>query len=525
MYKEILLLTRLENLNLYGLNRLKYTTDKKERRRCFLLAGVWVFVILILLGYSGGYAYALRYMGLTHAVPALFVSLISLILLFFGMFSSPASLFRKNGYDFLSALPIRPFSIVASRLIRIYAEDLVICVMATLPAIGVYAYFACPDFLFFPAWVVSVLFLPLIPMSLSVLFGAVISLLSSVFKKKAPFQALITVLFVVCLLFGSSYLSKMEDELSLEAIRSITEMVLKSLEKTYLPAAWIGKIAVQKYDGLLPLVGFSIVLIAGAAFITDRIFPFVLKYSGAKSERKAFRADRSVKSASIMSALIVREFKRYFASNIYLLNTIISPVMAVGIAVMFAVSGVDSVISVLPFDLNFPLVSAFLIGAVSSLMPPSAISISMEGKTWWLIKTLPIETKHILGAKILMSVLMHAPFLLIAAILNAVFFAPDALNAVVMLLAPFALDIFACTWALFIGTKFPRFDWENEVYVVKQSAAAGVGGMTAPMIAIAFTLPVVIFGTMLSAVLSLLAAAFAARILVKIIMKTNLLGM
>ena len=96
MYKEILLLTRLENLNLYGLNRLKYTTDKKERRRCFLLAGVWVFVILILLGYSGGYAYALRYMGLTHAVPALFVSLISLILLFFGMFSSPASLFRKK---------------------------------------------------------------------------------------------------------------------------------------------------------------------------------------------------------------------------------------------------------------------------------------------------------------------------------------------------------------------------------------------------------------------------------------------
>ncbi|MBQ3170191.1 MAG: hypothetical protein IJB99_10580 [Clostridia bacterium] len=124
-----------------------------------------------------------------------------------------------------------------------------------------------------------------------------------------------------------------------------------------------------------------------------------------------------------------------------------------------------------------------------------------------------------------MSVLLHAPFLLVAAVLNTVFFAPDALSAVVMLLAPFALDIFACTWALFIGTKFPRFDWENEVYVVKQSAAAGVGGMTAPMIAIAFTVPVVIFGTMLSAVLSLLAAAFAACILVKIIMKTNLLGM
>lgn len=525
MLKEICKLTRLENLNLYGLNRLKYTTDKREKRRIYTLSVVWVFVILVILLYAGGYAYGLHYLGLTHAVPALFSSIVSLVLLFFGIFSASSNLFRKSGYDFLSALPVHPFSIVISRMIRMYIEDLLLSFTVTLPAICVYAYFSKPVFLFYPSWILALLCMPLIPMSLSILFGSLISLLSSVFKKTALIQALITVAFVAFIVYASSYFTKMEDELTLEAIRSITEIVLASLEKTYLPAAWIGGIAIEKYAGLLPLACISLLLIAITAFITGRIFPFVLAHSAAKGERKAFRAEKSVKSASIMKALIAREFKRYFSSNIYLLNTIISPIMAVGAAIMFMAGGVETLADMLPFDLNVPVVAAFLIGIVSSLMPPSAVSVSMEGKTWWLMKTLPVKAEHILSAKILMSVLLHAPFLLAASVLAVICLSPDASTGAVMFLTPFVLDAFACTWALFIGTKLPRFDWESEVYVVKQSAAAGVGGLTAPLIAILGAVPVVIFGTIWSAVLSLGAFVCLTFLLVRIIFKTDLVKM
>ena len=253
MLKEICKLTRLENLNLYGLNRLKYTTDKREKRRIYTLSVVWVSVILVILLYAGGYAYGLHYLGLTHAVPALFSSIVSLVLLFFGIFSASSNLFRKSGYDFLSALPVHPFSIVISRMIRMYIEDLLLSFTVTLPAICVYAYFSKPVFLFYPSWIMALLCMPLIPMSLSILFGSLISLLSSVFKKTALIQALITVAFVAFIVYASSYFTKMEDALTLEAIRSITEIVLASLEKTYLPAAWIGGIAIEKYAGLLPL--------------------------------------------------------------------------------------------------------------------------------------------------------------------------------------------------------------------------------------------------------------------------------
>ena len=525
MLKDVLKLTRLENLNLYGINRLKYTTDKQEKRRIYLLCGAWIFVILVLLGYMGGYAYGLHYLGLTHAIPALFSSMVSLILLFFGIFSASSNLFRKSGYDFLSALPIHPFSIVLSRMIRMYIEDLLLSLFVTLPAVCIYAYFAAPAFLFYPAWILALIFMPMIPMSLSILFGALISLFSSVFRKMTFVQTLVTVIFVAGLSYGSSYLSKMGDEISLEAIKSIAELVLKSLEKTYLPAAWIGGIAIRKYSGLLPLAVTSIFIMSVTSVITGKIFPYVLARSTARSARKAFHADKNVKSTPIMKALIIREFKRYFASGIYLLNTIISPIMAVAAAIMFMISGVESFVSMLPFDLNIPLIGAFIIGIACSLMPPSTVSISMEGKTWWLMKTLPIDAKYILSAKILMSILLHAPFLLIASVLTVITLAPDILTGAVMLLTPFVLDAFACTWALFIGSKLPRFDWESEVYVVKQSAAAGVGGLTAPVIAILGAVPVVIFGTVWSAIAALSVFALITFILVKIIFRTDLIKM
>lgn len=515
MLREIRLLTRLENLNLYGLNRLKYTTDKREKRRIYMLSGVWAFVILVFLIYSGGYAYGLHFLGLTQAVPAIFTALVSIMLIFFGMFSASSNLFGKGGIDFLSALPVRPFSIVISRLVRLYLEDLVLCFLVTLPAIGVYAFFASPAFLFYPAWLISVLFMPLIPLSLSILLGAGISLLSSVFRKKALFQALITVVFVVLLFYGSTHLTKMADSLSVEAIRSLMDLVLKSLERIYPPAAWIGAIAVKSYRGLGYLIASGAAAILAAAFVTRRIFPFILSHSGAKGKTAAFSAEKSVKASALLPALIAREFRRYFSSNIYLLNTIISPVMAVGAAVMFLLTDVEAIASLLPFSLNMPLICAFLIGVVSSLMPPSAVSLSMEGKAWWLTKTLPVRTKDLLGAKILMSVLLHAPFLLIASVLTVISLAPDAWTGCVMFLTPFVLDAFSCTWGLFINTKLPRFDWDSEVYVVKQSAAAGVGGLTAPLIGLGAMLLTAAAGTIGAAVIALTVIFIFTLLLLK----------
>ncbi|MBE5790997.1 MAG: hypothetical protein E7322_02430 [Clostridiales bacterium] len=521
MLREIGLLTRLESLNLYGLNRFRHTTDKKEKRRIVLLSVAWAFVILMVAGYTGGYAYALCYLGLKDAICALFTVVISLIILFFGIFSSAPTLFRKNGVEVLSALPVRPFSIAASRLIRMYIENVLLCALVTLPAIGVFVYFARPSVLFYLAWLISVIFMPVIPMCLSLLPGALISMVSAMFKRKAIFQTALTVLFIGFIFWGSASLTRIEDELTLERIKSLTETMLNAVKGVYPPAAWIGGIAQGAYEGVFALIGVSLGLLGITLFVVARVFPFVVISQGARGSAKAFRAEKSVKASLLLPALINREFRRYFASGIYMMNTFISPIMTLAAAVMLSIGDVQTAVSALPVDLNLPLIAAFLLGIISSLMPPSAVSLSMEGKTWWLLKTLPITNRHLFGAKILMSVLLNAPFLLIASILTAISLAPDAVSAVIMLIAPILINIFACTWALFINTKFPRFDWENEVYVVKQSAAAGIGGLTAPLIGIVSMIPVLVYGTIWAAAIALFALGTITYILLKVIFKVS----
>ncbi len=521
MLREIRLLTRLESLNLYGLNRLKYTTDQKEKRRIALTSLVWAFVIVVLAGYTGGYAYALHYLGLTNAIPALFTALISLIIFFFGIFSSAPTLFRKSGVEGFSALPLRPFSIAASRFIRMYIEDVLLCALVTLPAICVFAYFANPFVFFYPAWLISVFFMPVIAMCLSILAGALISMISSMFKRKAVFQTALTVAFVGLIFWGSAYLTRMEDELTLEMIKNLTKTVIDSIKGIYPPAAWIGGIVQGAYAGLLTLIGVSLGLLAITLLIVSRIFPFVVSHQGARGSKAAFDAQRSVKTSSILPALIGREFRRYFASGVYMMNTFMAPVMTLAAAVMLSIGDVKQAVSALPIDINLSLTVSFLLGVISSIMPPSAVSLSIEGRTWWLLKTLPISNKRLFGAKILMSVIVNAPFLLVASVLTIVSLEPDAVSAVVMLIAPVLINLFACTWGLFINTKFPRFDWESEVYVVKQSAAAGIGGLTAPLIGLIAMVPVLVYGTIWAAAIALCVLGGITGVLLKLIFKVS----
>ena len=521
MLREIGLLARLESLNLYGINRLRHSTDKKEKRRIYLLSAVWVFVILMLTVYTQGCAYALHYLGLTNAICALFTAVISLILLFFGIFSSAPTLFRKSGVETLSALPVRPFSIAASRIIRMYIENLALSILIMLPPMGVFAYFSRPSFLFYPAMLISFIFMPVIPMCLSILPGALISIVSSMFKRKAVLQTALTVIFVGLIFWGSAYLTRIEDEFSVEKIRSLTETALLSIKGVYPPAAWIGEISNGVYKGLLVLIGASLGLLLITLWIVSRVFPFVVSRQGAKGSAKAFRAEKSIKSTSIMSALVAREFRRYFASGVYMMNTLMAPVMTLAAGIMLAATDVSAAFSSLPIDLNLPLLAAFMLGVISSIMPPSAVSLSMEGKTWWLLKTLPISGKHVFAAKILMSVLINAPFLLIASILTAFALAPNAIYALILLLAPLLINAFACTWGLFINTKFPRFDWENEVYVVKQSAAAGIGGLTAPLIGVIAMIPTAITGTIWAAIIALTLLGAAIFVIHKMLFRVK----
>ena len=53
-----------------------------------------------------------------------------------------------------------------------------------------------------------------------------------------------------------------------------------------------------------------------------------------------------------------------------------------------------------------------------------------------------------------------------------------------MILVPLVLSLFACVAGIAANLLLPRFDWDNEVTIVKQSASAALGGFAGMLAAV-----------------------------------------
>ncbi len=107
MLTQIRILTKLELCNLYGLNVLRFSKDKKSKQKNMGLMALWIILLVILICYVGGLSYGLIYLGLEDAVPAYLITVSGLLIFFFGMLKAGNIIFQREGYDILCALPLR----------------------------------------------------------------------------------------------------------------------------------------------------------------------------------------------------------------------------------------------------------------------------------------------------------------------------------------------------------------------------------------------------------------------------------
>ena len=136
--KQLAALTKLQLVNLYGLNVYHNLKDPKEKKKKFLMGIAYVVVAIMMMSYVGGLTYGYVYIGLANILPAYLIMLTSLIILMFSVFKAGDIIFQKNGYDILSSLPLKNSSIVISRFIRLYAENILLAFGVMIPAIIVF---------------------------------------------------------------------------------------------------------------------------------------------------------------------------------------------------------------------------------------------------------------------------------------------------------------------------------------------------------------------------------------------------
>lgn len=178
-----------------------------------------------------------------------------------------------------------------------------------------------------------------------------------------------------------------------------------------------------------------------------------------------------------VSALFHREWKRYFSTPVYLLNTMLGIVSLV-LLTLYAWLKTDTVtmyLKLIGISVKVENASILLVFAVGMLIILSNVtyaSISIEGKQRELLKSYPISMKELLLAKYLFHLSLTVPMIFICAILLGIVCRMNAGEYGLLFLLPAVFSAFAGALGLLINLIFPNYEWENVTYIVKQSISA-----------------------------------------------------
>ena len=69
MLKQVWQLSTVQLKNLFGINEMLYTKDKKKKRTFFLLVLAYLLIILMCIGYIGSMSFGFHYLGMGEIVP------------------------------------------------------------------------------------------------------------------------------------------------------------------------------------------------------------------------------------------------------------------------------------------------------------------------------------------------------------------------------------------------------------------------------------------------------------------------
>lgn len=403
---------------------------------------------------------------------------------------------RNSDDELLLALPFKKSQIVISKILFNYIFDLGMVLSTILPSFIVYYVMIPnkPDIGYFLRFSYLLLLLPLLSNAIGTLLGTIFHFLTKRFVKANAIRSLISVGFMVLFLLGY-YALQFNLELSAGSGFALSDIYpLKALVDYILGVNWLPTCLVVSAIAILP---FTLCVIISALSLGKNI-------SSADNKKKKL----TYKKSSITKTMLEQEIGKYLNSNVYVLNTLFGGVILVILSIMFLVIGEGFLSSKLitlsnnnpvveTIVANIPLIVIALGTVVISTMAISASSISFEGKNLWIIKANPISYKKVFLSKALCNYFICAACILISTIFFGTRFIIDhQTEGIILTCAYFVItNLFALLISfsgLFVNLIFPKFDWQTEAEVIKQSISCGVGLLVNMALALIVVLPLLL---------------------------------
>ena len=434
----------------------------------------YILLYLVLFGYLG---YLFYMMGDALCAPLtaagfgwLYMALMGLVGVALGVFGSVfntyTSLYQAKDNDLLLSMPIPPSRILMARLSGVYMMGLMYELIVMIPAVIVF-------FLNTQPGIAGILFTPLLPfvlsffvLTLSCILGFFVALIAGRLKN----AKIVTV--VLCLLFlAAYYYFYMKACEMLQGILADPTGLAGAVKGILYPFYHMGLAACGNAVSMLIFTAIVAVLLGVVVLVLSRSFLHLVTRN--RGEKRVRVRQKAVRAGSSSGALLRKELRRFTGSTTYMLNCGLGIVLMVVAAVALVMKAADvRVMMAALFGPGSGMAALLAVAAlcmIVSMNDLTAPSVSLEGKSLWIVQVLPVKPVQVLYAKLKLHLLLT---LIPAALLTAAALVVLQPEPVYFLLIPMAVGLFAVLMGLVglcLGLKMPNLSWTDETVPVKQS--------------------------------------------------------
>ncbi|NLZ25593.1 MAG: hypothetical protein GX891_03935 [Clostridiales bacterium] len=440
-----------------------------------IIAGVGllpIFVIICMAVYNLAIACAV-----SGVVAELFVLLIASAQVFELFFVSRffiTTLLNADDNEFLAMLPVSSAKLFAAKFTVIYLGELAFSSLMMIPMmltaaitlisigypLGLAFWFALPFIL---------LTTPLLPLVVISLFSIPIMYIASLLKNKSSVSSILSLVVIIAIMVGYfllapnfAYISELQSGLPQQVIEAF-----KTVSNVFYPNKVLMESVLDLSKGLNFLIFLAILL----GSLALALFMSTLSYRKSLSralETAPLKNKKQVAyvSQSAVAALISRDFKNILRFPGLALSSFIGVFMAPLLLLIF---GLLPMISSYSQAETEQVLSSFggigfvylyaLIGIGTNYT--ALLAFSREGKTFSILKTLPIDGTIILKSKLYFANIQSAINILLIVIVQFIFYDISVWGIILSGIILFGFSVFINMYSILRDLKKPNLSWTN----------------------------------------------------------------
>ena len=463
---KYLLLTKTQMLEFVP----KFLSRGKAAKKAIGYGGFALFGIFIaaLAGaYEYMYATIFSQAGILDAFSPFLATVSMFIIILTTIGSSRQMIFSFGKIDSALSLPVSNATVIAARLTIIYLYNLFFSSIILLPGCVIYMLLAGFDPVFLIVSLIAMLFVPMVPLVFAAVIGALLAFMSARFRYANIVNTILIFAFllawiVLCGVFGfySGSGEGAAQMTNIMAVNPFNGMLTRAYSGDFISLLLFAAVSAGTF--ILFCLAFSKCFKSLQTAFASRLGK--VKYSYEKSNSSSFKA------------LLSKEKSRFLSSSAYMSNACIGPLLLIIAGIVLIVFKDRLIEYIVPmfdsYDVMMKVLSALLPLAIiyfGGLGTVSSCSISLEGKSFAILKSLPVPGKTVIKAKLTFSCIISVVPVFIVSTVSAIVFGFPVPNALCVILTPTLYSFFVNVFGLLMNLKKYRFDYSNETQIIKQS--------------------------------------------------------